>query len=125
MKPSKAEIISIAMTSLFIIGAAAVTFCGNGFFRGETVIIHNIQGKAAYGNSSDISEALAVTDKININTASAEVLSSLPGIGQALSKQIIAYREANGAFSSAEEIMMVSGIGEEKYKDIRDLIAVQ
>jgi comEA protein len=61
---------------------------------------------------------------ININTASASELCSLPGIGEVLAGRIVAYREAHGAFKSTGEIMNVSGIGTAKYKAIKDLIAV-
>lgn len=61
---------------------------------------------------------------ININTASADELGWLPGIGPGLAQRIIDYRESHGPFTSIEQIMNVSGIGSGKYEDIRDLIAV-
>lgn len=63
-------------------------------------------------------------DKININTASADLLDTLPGIGEVLAGRIIEYREANGGFKSIEEITAVSGIGEKKFGDIKDMITV-
>lgn len=59
---------------------------------------------------------------VNINTAGAVELEELPGIGPAIAQKIIDYRTANGAFSSVEAVMDVSGIGEVKFKQIRDLI---
>ena len=59
--------------------------------------------------SSGISQSV-VTGKININTATAEELDELPGVGPAIAAKIIAYRESNGNFRSPEEIMNVSGI---------------
>ncbi len=59
---------------------------------------------------------------ININTASAEELKTLPGIGDVLSQRIIDYRQTNGPFSSKEAITNVSGIGEKTYAKICDLI---
>ncbi len=61
---------------------------------------------------------------ININTATAEDLVTLPGIGEVLAGRIIAYREANGPFLSTEELILVSGIGEKKLAAIMDLITV-
>ncbi len=50
---------------------------------------------------------------ININTADAATLSSeLTGIGEKRAAAIIAYREANGPFKSADELMKIKGIGE-------------
>lgn len=48
---------------------------------------------------------------INVNTADAELLSELPGIGPAKAAAIIEEREANGPFESAEDLTRVSGIG--------------
>lgn len=61
---------------------------------------------------------------LNINTASKEELISLPGIGDAISERIIAYREENGGFDTIEEIMEVSGIGEKTFENIKDMIIV-
>jgi len=61
---------------------------------------------------------------VNINTASAEDLAVLPGIGNALALRIVEYREQNGSFGKIEDIMKVSGIGEGKFSDIRDQITV-
>lgn len=47
---------------------------------------------------------------IDINTADATVLESLPGVGSALAERIIAYRETNGPFASVDELADVSGI---------------
>lgn len=61
--------------------------------------------------------------KIDINTASAQELGeALPGIGETLARRIVEYREQNGPFRSAEELMDVPGIGEKTFGAIRDLI---
>ncbi|MGM0766612.1 MAG: ComEA family DNA-binding protein [Pseudomonadota bacterium] len=49
---------------------------------------------------------------ININTADVETLASLNGIGQSKAEAIVAYREANGPFQSAADLVNVKGIGE-------------
>lgn len=61
---------------------------------------------------------------VNINTADAETLKTLPGIGDAKAADIIAYREEHGAFSSIEDIKNVSGIGESIYNRISSGITV-
>jgi len=63
--------------------------------------------------------------KININTADAETLTTLPGIGQARARDIIAYREANGPFPIPEAITDVPGIGSATLKQILDYITVE
>lgn len=62
---------------------------------------------------------------VNINTAGVDVLCTLPGIGEAKAKSIVAYREANGSFGSIEDIMNVSGIKDNAYNKIKDLITVK
>lgn len=62
--------------------------------------------------------------KISINTASKEELMTLPGIGESKAKDIISYREANGAFESIEDITKVSGIGENTFAQIKENITV-
>ncbi len=59
---------------------------------------------------------------ININTASAARLEDLPGIGPALAQRIVAHREANGPFASAEGLTAVSGIGARKLEGMIDMV---
>jgi len=61
---------------------------------------------------------------ININTASASELDSLPGIGSTYAQRIIDYREANGGFSSIEEIENVKGIGPATFEKMKDQITI-
>ena len=59
---------------------------------------------------------------VNINTASAEELAMLPGIGVSIAAAIVSHREANGFFESIEELKAVKGIGEKKFEELKDLI---
>ncbi|MBR4642789.1 MAG: helix-hairpin-helix domain-containing protein [Selenomonadaceae bacterium] len=64
------------------------------------------------------------SDVVNINTADAERLATLKGIGPALAQRIIDYREQNGAFKSIDEIKNVRGIGQKKFDAFKDKITV-
>ena len=63
--------------------------------------------------------------RIDLNTADADELTELPGIGQTLAERIIAYREQYGGFSAAEQIMDVPGIGRATYEKLEWLITVE
>lgn len=69
-------------------------------------------------------ETAPASGKININTADADALCTLKGIGEVKAQRIIDYRNSNGAFSSIEEIMNISGIGEKTFENIKDSITV-
>ena len=61
---------------------------------------------------------------MNINTASEAELDELPGVGPSTAAAIVEDRQSNGAFSSPEDLMRVSGIGEKKFTKLRDHICV-
>lgn len=61
---------------------------------------------------------------ININKAGTEELATLPGIGETKAKAIVSYRNEKGAFKSTDELMNVSGIGQNTYESLKDYITV-
>lgn len=63
-------------------------------------------------------------ERININTASAEDLTRLPGIGAVRAADIVTYRETKGAFARIEDITEVSGIGEKTFAKMAPYICV-
>ena len=63
--------------------------------------------------------------RININTASAKELETLPGIGQALAERIIEHRNKYGPFRKPEHLIIVRGISEGRFRALRDLITVE
>ena len=69
-------------------------------------------------------EAAGNEQKVNLNTASSEDLTTLSGIGATRAEAILAYREEHGSFSSIEDIKNVSGIGDGIFEKIKDSITV-
>ena len=65
------------------------------------------------------------TGRVNVNTATLEELTTLPGIGDTRARAIIDYREQNGAFGNIEDIMQVTGIKEKSFSKIKDSICVK
>lgn len=61
---------------------------------------------------------------VNINTATAEELQTLPRIGPAMAQRIIAWREAHGGFRSVDELDAVPGIGPSMLENLRPLVTV-
>ena len=64
------------------------------------------------------------TKLININSADADQLEELPGVGPSTAKAIIDHRDKNGPFKTIEELMLVSGIKENRFASLRDYITV-
>ena len=62
---------------------------------------------------------------VDLNSATVAVLMSLPGIGEVKATSILRYREANGPFSSVDELLAVNGIGPATLEGIRDLVDVR
>lgn len=60
---------------------------------------------------------------VHINTATADEIDTLPGIGPSLAEQIITYREANGPFRNFDDLDQVEGIGPSLLEQLQGLIA--
>ena len=130
----KAPMILLAVTAAF--------FCMLlGFFMGRNVTDEYVQLKQSQGNiNSAATVAATQTDtaaadnstasqpqekgKYNLNTATVEQLQDLPGIGEVIATRIVRYREANGGFTSIEDICQVDGIGEKRFEQIKYFITV-
>ncbi len=61
---------------------------------------------------------------VNINTATADQLDTLPGIGAKMAARIVEYRQKNGSFKKVEDLMNVRGIGEKNFLKLKPLITV-
>ncbi|MBR2742627.1 MAG: helix-hairpin-helix domain-containing protein [Clostridia bacterium] len=109
----------ICVFAFIIYIAASCTFS---FFSFERTDVSDREPLAAA--TEDESPAQYGGEPVNINTAGKYELERLPGVSEATARKIIEFREEYGAFESAEEIMLVSGIGEKKFEAMREYITV-
>ncbi|NNH02404.1 ComEA family DNA-binding protein [Microbacterium ulmi] len=78
----------------------------------------------AMGSAPDAASAPAGDGRVNLNTAGPDELDTLPRIGAAMAARIIEWREANGRFTSVEDLLAVPGIGDKMLEALRDLVSV-
>ena len=66
----------------------------------------------------------AAAAPVNLNTATADQLATIPGVGAKMAERIIDYRQKNGGFKKVEDLMNVSGVGEKSFLKMKPLIIV-
>lgn len=112
----------IAFAAVFCLGL----FIGRLSLRQEAINFTVTADKPAESvYKSEETEKINTNNIININLATKEELTSLHGIGEVLAERIIAYRNEHFGFRFTYEIMDVEGVGEAKYKAIKDYITVK
>lgn len=92
---------------------------------GEMIFIPGVDGTGSAGTDGKpvpSGSGNGKGQKVSINKGSIEALDTLPGIGRATAEKIIDYRKKNGGFKNLDDLKKVPGIGEAKYKRIKDLI---
>lgn len=114
-KTAKIEWLLLGMTALFLCLLLALHLRDR--TRGEGFTVET----AAEVPQEEIQPDLSPLD---LNTATAEELAELPGIGEELARRIVEYRAEQGAFASVEELMEVSGIGEGRFAALEGWITV-
>jgi competence protein ComEA len=79
--------------------------------------------------SSDLESQINIADisqkPVNINTATANQLMQIKGIGEVLAQRIIDFRTTNGNFKALEELMLIKGIGEATFEKIKPYVSLQ
>lgn len=108
---SQEKKVLIALGAFAVLGLAVLAY-RTYLARPEFKVAHSVMKPAAAA-------------AININTADAAKIETLPGIGPKLSKDIVDYRAEHGSFLLKEDLRKVRGIGEDKYNGIKDLIALE
>lgn len=120
----KASLVIIAVTLVFV--AFAV-----GFFLGRStspspISVSNLPTDATTEPPTTDPQPTEeeVSFPIDVNTATVEDLTALPGIGQTLAQRIVAYRNEKGSFKSLSELLNVDGIGEKTLENILQYITI-
>lgn len=94
----------------------------------ETPVAEADEGKREVnGKKAEVSadrQSLTSVKKVNINTASRDELTALPGIGPTLAERIVSYRKQNGPFQTLEQLLNVRGIGKRKLEKLKPEITL-
>ena len=68
---------------------------------------------------------IPAADSININTASAKEIEKLPGIGRKTAGAIVTFREENGPFRRSEHLLLIRGVSESRFAELRQFIRTE
>lgn len=123
MKISSAEKAILAVAVLFL------GFLSGWLYRGRlgrpiTVETQHILTQDGATEKTALPSPAAAGEKINVNEATAEELTAIPGIGEKLAQAIVTEREKSGPYLYPEDLLRVSGIGEESLQRLLDYITV-
>ncbi len=91
---------------------------------GEQVIVPAAGAPGADMAQPDAEGSVEGGLPVPVNTASAEALEALPGVGPVLAQRIVEWRDQNGPFTTVEDLLDVPGIGEAKLAAMRDAVAI-
>jgi len=88
------------------------------------VLAAALLGAGSFVQAAQAKPAAAPAVAVDINTASAEELASVPGIGQSLAGRIVELRDKEGPFRRVEDLLKVKGIGEKSFEKLRPYVKV-
>lgn len=84
-----------------------------------------ITQRRSFQSNSALPSAAKPSAQLNLNTATVDELEKLPGIGKVMAERIVEHRRRYGSFRRIEHIMMVRGISERKFLEMRNHIRVE
>lgn len=79
----------------------------------------------ATGAVAETEQIEPLPNAVNINTAAKEELATLPYIGEKIAERIIEHRSANGLFERPEQLMLIQGISDKRFRKIRRMVRVE
>jgi competence protein ComEA len=123
MNTSKSENIILIILAALLFAGALLLYQKHSRPDLEITVIEN--GVKEELTLKEVEEHLIENRRIDINTATAEEITVIPGIGDVLAERIIAYRIKNGSFEMIEELLEVEGIGEKKLEAMREYIKIE
>jgi competence protein ComEA len=98
-----------------VLAALAIVSCG----RGERANLSNSPASTEGVRSKPSADPATC---VNLNRATSEELARLPGVGEVIAERIISYRERHGPFRRPEEVIIIEGFSDKKYRAIEKLI---
>ena len=131
MKNSAKSVKNVLYAALFAVAGVMYCLAFNFDDAGTSIPVGNVS-EILTENTQSGSDAVNVDSEkdpdepahIDINAASAEELTALPGIGEAKARSIVEFRNSNGDFSCVEDIMKVPGIKDKIFSKIKDYIYI-
>ena len=121
----KGGILALLCLTLAFVGFAFGMLVGRNIEKEPVTIGISTKPEPATGQPVHNAQETVAAMRININTASAQILDALPGIGHVLAQRIIDYRQKNGPFMEVAELSKVEGIGSKKLLALLDYITVE
>lgn len=121
MKLLKSPALYLAVLALFAVFLL-------GLFLGRTTgreTLYFAPAPTERAQATEPPETIPEDGKIDVNTAPAAVLATLPSIGEVIAERIVAFRQEHGPFRNIEELTDVEGIGEKRLSELRDYLTVR